>query len=269
MEVSKWRKYNGALIPVDPPHLRADISNIAKLIKDTESYFARWITEFDCNQVTEFWYVICDQFTPLDLVSRNTRSKIRRGLKKCSVIKVPKDQILENGFACYRAAFDNYSNSPPSKSKLEFKTEILDLEGEWDFWAVFHKDTLVGYSQNRIVDNCCEYSTIKFHPKYLSLYTSYILFFTMNKYYLDEMNFQYVNDGSRSLLHKTNIQDFLITKFGFRKAYCKLHIQYNYILNILVRFIYPFRFVFYPFNNRFASKINSLLVQEKIRRSFL
>ena len=48
--------------------------------------------------------MICDRFTPLDLVSRNTRSKIRRGLKKCSVIKVDKDQILENGFALWFAA---------------------------------------------------------------------------------------------------------------------------------------------------------------------
>ena len=51
--------------------------------------------------------MICDRFTPLDLVSRNTRSKIRRGLKKCSVIKVDKDQILENGFDGFKKATGN------------------------------------------------------------------------------------------------------------------------------------------------------------------
>ena len=121
----------------------------------------------------------------------------------------------------------------------------------------------------KIESNSCNYSTIKFHPKYLRLYSSYALFYTMNYYYLNEMKFRYVNDGARNLVHKTNIQDFLITKFGFRKAYCKLHIQYNLFLKFLVMLIYPLRFVFYRFNNKFAVKITSLLVQEEIRRGFL
>jgi hypothetical protein len=37
----------------------------------------------------------------------------------------------------------------------------------------------------------------------------------------------------------------------------------------MVLFIYPLRFVFYRFNNKFAVKITALLFQEKIRRSFL
>ena len=63
--------------------------------------------------------------------------------------------------------------------------------------------------------------------------------------------------------------DLRITKFGFRKAYCKLHIQYNLFFKFLVMIMYPLRFVFYKFNNKFAVKITSLLLQEEIRRSFL
>ena len=118
-------------------------------------------------------------------------------------------------------------------------------------------------------DDTCNYSTIKFHPQYLKYYSSYALFYTMNRYYLAERKLKYVNDGARNLVHKTNVQDFLITKFGFRKAYCKLHIEYSLIIRFIVMFIFPIRFVFYRFNNKFALKINSLLLQEKIRRSFL
>ena len=32
MDISKWRKYNGALIPVEPPHVATDISNIEKIV---------------------------------------------------------------------------------------------------------------------------------------------------------------------------------------------------------------------------------------------
>ena len=53
--------------------------------------------------------------------------------------------------------------------------------------------------------------------------------------------------------------DLRITKFGFRKEYCKLHIQYNLFFMFLVMIIYPLRFVFYKFNNKFAIKMTSLL----------
>jgi len=205
----------------------------------------------------------------MESLSRNTRSKIRRGLKACSIRLVNKSFIIDEGFECYKAAVLNYNTTLNLKTESEFRNDILELEGSWDFWAVFHENRMIGYSQNWLMEDSCDYSTIKLHPDFLSLYSSYVLFFTMNKYYLDELKFRYVNDGARNLLHKTNIQNFLITKFGFRKAYCILHLKYSTTFKLLVTFIYPFRFVFYAFNNRFATKINSLFLQEKIRRSFL
>tara|TARA_B100000767_G_C19690913_1_gene503960 strand:+ start:272 stop:1075 length:804 start_codon:yes stop_codon:yes gene_type:complete len=264
-----WRKYNGALIPTGPPHLEVDDSNIKLIVKRTDSYFARWTTNFDCGRRTEFWHVICDEFLPIESLSRNTRSKIRRGLKKCSIKLVNRNIILDQGFECYKAAVLNYNTTIDLKTESEFRIDISELEGSWDFWAIFYENRIIGYSQNRLIDDYCDYSTIKLHPKYLSFYSSYVLFFTMNKYYLHQLKFRYVNDGARNILHNTNIQDFLITKFGFRRAYCKLHLKYSTTFKLLVTFIYPFRFVFYSFNNRFATKIKSLFLQEKIRRSFL
>ena len=63
----------------------------------------------------------------------------------------------------------------------------------------------------------------------------------MNDYYLNEKKFIYINDGARSISHETNIQDFLIQKFKFRKAYCKLHIIYSQKVKLLLLMIYPFR----------------------------
>jgi hypothetical protein len=58
-----WRKYNGSLIPDQPPHILVDDSEnvIAKKIKEHNSYFARWTSNFDCHQQTDFWYVINDR----------------------------------------------------------------------------------------------------------------------------------------------------------------------------------------------------------------
>ena len=269
MDMSKWRKYNGALIPMPPPHIEINTSNIGSKIKETNSYFARWTTEFDCKKVTEFWHVICDQNLEIEEYSANTRSKIKRGLKNCVVKKITKQKLIKNGYEVYKEAFLKYKTYTTPNVKSVFVKDIELLGKYWEFWGVFYKEKLIAYCISKIESSSCNYSTIKFHPKYLRLYSSYALFYTMNCYYLNEMKFRYVNDGARNLVHKTNIQDFLITKFGFRKAYCKLHIQYNLFLKFLVMLIYPLRFVFYRFNNKFAVKITSLLLQEKIRRSFL
>lgn len=267
--MKEWKKYNGALIPIRPPHINSNIENISLLIKLENAFLARWVTEFDDEVATEFWYVICDKSLEINDYSLNTRSKIRRGLKNCQVMKITKQVIIKNAYEVYKHAFLKYTTHSTYKNEINFIKEIESLGTDWEFFGVYYQEKLIAYCMCSLIDGTCNYSTIKFHPKYLKYYPSYALFYIMNRYYLSERKLQYVNDGARNLVHKTNVQEFLISKFGFRKAYCKLHIEYRLIIRFFVAFLYPIRFVFQGFNNKFASKINSLLLQEKIRRSFL
>ena len=90
----------------------------------------------------------------------------------------------------------------------------------------------------------------------------------MNQYYLNERNYKYVNDGARSISHETNIQNFLIQKFKFRKAYCKLHIIYSQKVKLLLLMIYPFKSLVQYLKIGFFVKLNILIKQEEIRRSY-
>jgi hypothetical protein len=263
-----WRKYNGAIIPSIPPHLLVDVKGIEEMVKNENVFFARWTSKFDCLEETEFWYVICDNKLVLKDYSRNTRSKIRRGLEKCEVNMITKDILLENGYDCYFSAFSRYNTHLSPKTITQFQDEVNSSDNSWDFWGIYHEDILIGYSQNKIIDDYCDYSTIKFHPDYLRLYPSYALFFTMNQYYLNEKNFKYVNDGARSISHETNIQSFLIDKFRFRKAYCKLNIIYSPKIKLILALIYPFRWVFSLLDFGPFVKLNILIFQEKIKRTY-
>ena len=127
---------------------------------------------------------------------------------------------------------------------------------------------MIAYSQNYIEENSVNYATIKFHPEYLKLYPSYALFFIMNQYYLNEKNFLYVNDGAKSISHDTNIQTFLIDKFKFRKAYCKLHVIYRWDIGLAVKLLYLFKLFIPRVNHKVFNKIRVLLNQEEIRKSF-
>ena len=266
--MQKWKKYNRAIVPDFPPHLEVEDSfkNINARLQNSGMFFARWTSKFDYKKETEFWYVINDRKLELNDYSRNTRSKIRRGLRRCKVVLVEKDEIKQYGFESYSKSFLQYGTYILPKNINNFRKEIDMLDNAWHFWAIYNSDgKMIGYSQNRVLDDYCDYSTIKFHPEYLKLYPSFALFYTMNRYYLNDNKFKYVNDGARSIYHETNIQDFLMQKFKFRKAYCKLHIIYSMKIKFLISIIYPFRFLLQHFKIR---QLNTLIIQEKIRRSY-
>ena len=45
---------------------------------------------------------------------------------------------------------------------------------------------MIAYNQNIIENNSINYSTVKFDATCLKLYLSYVLFYEMNRYYLNE-----------------------------------------------------------------------------------
>ena len=269
--MTKWRKYNGALIPDQPPHIEVNDSDslIKKKIRANNAYFSRWTSDFDCDKETNFWYVICDISLELKDYSLNTRSKIKRGLNHCSVRKISHQELLADGYKVYKSAFERYNTSQKIFTDHQFKESILQLTGKLEFWGVYFNDILIGYSQNKIDDMTCEYSVIKFHPKYLTYYSSYALFYSMNRHYLNENNYKYVNDGSRSISHETNIQSYLIRKFQFRKSFCKLHIEYSTPIQLLIYLLYPIRDMLFKYQHQLFIKINILLKQESILRNYI
>jgi hypothetical protein len=68
------------------------------------------------------------------------------------------------------------------------------------------------------------------------------------------------------------MQKFL-EKFNFEKQYCQLNVVYSPLLKNIIKISYPFRKFFEIFYKivpiNFLHKINVILKQEKIRRSFL
>lgn len=101
---------------------------------------------------------------------------------------------------------------------------------------------MIAFAQNIIYEKTeADYTLIKLHPAYLKYYPAYALIYKMNEYYLAQQGFQYVNDGFRSILHETGIQDFLIKKFGFEKAPTGLHVYYRPPFGQLLRMARPVR----------------------------
>jgi len=266
-----WTEYQKIVQPLGPAKLDYSVSEEeAKLLlsRFPGSLLIRYTTGFSNIAESNEWYaVIQDKFLDLEDIPSKNRSEIRRGLRNCKVSLVDAELVADKGYEVFIAAFERYRDvKRPQIEKEEFKRKIditRDFEDIIDYWGVFYQNKLIAYATVYKYDNIeADYSTIKFHPNYLKLYPSYALFYTMNKYYLGEKHFEYVNDGFRNILHQTNIQNFLIEKFKFRKEYVNLKIIYKPWINYLLDTTFPVRYLFGKLN----PKLQALYKLEEIRR---
>ena len=252
------------------PHVEINITQneAKKLLIKKKCFLIRWEDSFDSLPGSHWWHIIKDKVEDLDALSRNTRSKIRRGKKYLQAFPCSRDLIIKNGYDVYSAAFKRYSTFEQRYSKHDFKNAVFNFPKDAAFWGVFENKTerLVAFSENIVRDDACFYSTIWFEPESLRKYASYVLIHEMNKYYLNSMGLKYVTDGSKSISHKTNIQNYLINSFFFRKAYSNLRVVYFPGMYIIICCLYPFRHYLKSHPSSHLQKLSVLLEQERIRR---
>lgn len=237
--------------------------------------FARWTTDFDCQEETEWWCLIKD--TPFDIMSlkSNRRSLITRGLKRVDVKVIVPADYAEQMAEVYIKAWKSYDESYEEESNREQITEQFlaltkDNLGNSEYLGAFLKDTdvMIGYSIYDLFDDWVEYSAVKTDPEYLNTQVNAALVYYGLERYM-KPGIKYILGGWRTLVHDTNYQDYLLKNFGFRKAYCKLHIQYRWWVKTVVFFLYPFRnFVKKGSKNKLIYSLWCVLNQEEIYRTF-
>jgi hypothetical protein len=125
--------------------------------------------------------------------------------------------------------------------------EYLDQcqKQHFDYWGIFDMETqqMVGFCTVTLWDQCCEYGVTGILSKYKkgSYYPYYGLYQYLNQHYLEKQKFKYVSDSARTITEHSQIQEYLIQNFNFRKAYCQLEVHYRWWMKLAVKMLYPFR----------------------------
>ena len=128
-------------------------------------------------------------------------------------------------------------------------------------------DQLAGYVKYFVGDDYVAGLEMKLDPQYLSLNPSSALQDTVLTAYVAKQR-KTVYVGFRSLLHDTNIHDFLL-RFGYRRVYCDLKLVYRPSIRGFVNLLHSLRKVAdYIPASTCGDRIHSFLRQESIRRSF-
>ncbi len=229
---------------------------------------ARWHSDWDCGYETNWWYIVC--YTPFEFerLSRKSRKNIRKALENCKVKKVNPCDCVEDLWRVFQEATERYSNFAQTTTRDSFASMIAKAPDYWDFWGGYDKENnrMIGYKICSVYEEWVDFTASKYSTEFLKLRVSDALNYTALDYYLNESGKKYVSNGTRSVVHETNVQDYYQEHFNFRKAFCKLHIKYRFPVSFIIRILYLFRGTLKKHNTGKLHKIVSLLAMEEIAR---
>lgn len=276
MNINGWKYYNHAAIPTIAAHQEPDLSSLTDKSmwrKDGSKtpLFARWTSDFDCEAETNWWYIIKD--TPFDIstLKAKRRYEINKGKKNFDVKEIDYLSYCERLFEITKSAYSGWSEKyRPNIEKESFIASV----NKWNWYKVYGvflrcDDTLCGYALLSKQDRCVEFNVLRIAPEYERLGANAAAVAAVvenhNEFIADG---GYICDGARSIRHETAFQDYLEKYFGFRKAYCKLHIEYNPKIKWLIKFLYPFRKLLFKCDKiSQLHQINGVLSMEELVRN--
>ena len=235
-----WR-FEGA------PHLETHLEKqVWKALLKQGGLMVRNTYDFDCKKETNFWYVIKDHFEGLIGLSPRVRNKVKHAFAHFDYRMISMETMRKQAYPIVEETFADYAVHDREMNHEVFNA-YLDLcaQQSFDFWGIFEKENgqIVGFCTVKLWDNCCEYGLtgIKTEYKRNGFYPYYGLYHQLNRYYLEEQHFNYVSDSARTITEHSQIQDYLIQNFNFRKAYCQLEVHYQWWMKLAVKMLYPFR----------------------------
>ena len=277
MDINGWKYYNHAAVPATAPNEEPDLSSIYnskiwKLGRESTPLLARWTTDFDCGYETNWWYVVKDTAFDITKLKAKRRYEINKGIKNFEVKLINPICHKKELYSVQVAAFSAYPKKyRPVVDKESFISGVENWETYIVFGAFFRETgELAGYALlSQVSDNFINFSVLKTNPVFEKYSVNAALCERIVSHFdcfLSKGGI--ICDGSRSISHETNFQDYLEKYFGFRKAYCKLHIAYNPRIKWLVKMLCPFRRILQKFDKiGFIHQINSVLYMEELCRS--
>ena len=242
---SSWRLYKNAWIFLEESEENLLSKEEARSILKGKGLMIRNTYDFDTKEETSFWFVIKDKLEDISELPFSARRNIRISERKYDFKRCEKELFINIAHPILIARQKSLKNKTMSENDFRIMIEEYEKNCKIDYWIVNEKDKeeCVAFSINRIKENSCEYDFMSCKPEALHNRTHpyYGLIFSMNQYYLGEKKVKYVCDGSRTITEHSNIQDYLIHNFKFRKAYCKLKIHYKWWFGIVIKMLFPFR----------------------------
>jgi len=277
MVIDGWEYYNHAAVPACAPHETPDLSvldngNIWKIKKGGGiPLLAKWTTDWDCTFETNWWYVIKDSPFDINTLTSKKRYEIKKGKRFFITKKIENPASVKEEL--YKCTIKSYMGWPPKYrpivNKDQFVRRIGNLKNT-DLFGAYDVDskTLCGYAYLRDHGSYLSFPAIRTIPDFESKGVNAALIACICENYNDRLsNGTYIVDGERNILHETGFQEYLQKYFGFRKAYCKLHISFRPVIKYIIAILFPFRKLIQG-KSSLGHKVKGILFLEELSREY-
>ena len=264
----EWKLYHNAIIP-RVSHMNPDVSVIESGVLWKEfpkALFIKYTTDFDCYEKTKWWYVIKDEPIDLDQMNSKRRYEINKGKRNFYIRQIDSEEYKNEMYIITQEAYSAWpSKYRPQLTETSFSKLIEDWR-DFEVYGAFSRETdeLCAYGMIRKNENWADFCVLHSRPKFERKAINAALVYGIlleNHDFLS--NGGCICDGNRTIRHETAFQDYLEKYFGFRKAYCHLHLVFRPGVAIIVDIIYPFRHILSKFDQiGIIHNINSVLTMK-------
>ncbi len=258
--------YNNAVIPARamPAFVAPSHADAARVLKATGALFLRCSTG-RLQHEGQWWHIVCRDYS-LDRLSSKSRGRVRRAAKSLEVRRVRAAWIAEFGHRSH-VEFAAHKNMR-AQSAAEFAEYFVGLDSHpiFECWACMKGDEILGHAVCLREDDGVFIEIFQVTPAGRHTFAGYLMLHTLLQHYVQETKLPFSN-GTRSILHPTEMQDFLL-KFGFNREYANLLLVYRPAIGMLVRALYPFRRILEAFSGlSVVRKVWAVLRLDEIVRS--
>ena len=276
MQIEGWRYYNHAMIATGAPGEEANLEPLKNgdIWKGGKHVlFARWISDYDCDRPTQWWYCLKDNAYDITGLNSKKRYRITRGRKYFDVRVINENEMVQKLIDVEIKAFSEYPEEyRPNLNHDHLQKQIMNWDkNKHKVFGAFKSgtDELCGYSLINEFEKYCYFVQQKVDPDCEKNEINAALVDGILQYYDHRIQNGYpIVDGQRNLVHETAFQDYLCRIFGFRMAYCRLNVVYKRWVNAIVKILYPHKEFFKNKKGKLFHSLYSVLQMEEICRSF-
>jgi hypothetical protein len=181
------------------------------------------------------YQIVCD--TPgygIESLSANARSKVRRGLRRCEVTRVPFDTIAVDGVAADRDTLARQGRGVQLERPAweRFWAAAADTPG-MEGWGAFVGGELAAFLVSVQLDDCVEFLLARSRSDRLDAYPNNALIFEATRIMLVERGLRQITFGLESLEPVGPLDQF---KFGmgFRAAPLRQRVVFHPVIHALL-----------------------------------
>ncbi len=272
-----WCDYQGFMVPAYLPHSIPEISRAVarEVLRISGRPFVRWDREFGKAQDSQWWYIL--KRGPWDIKNIKNKKKrwmVRQGEKHYTVRPLTSDEVVNECPEVARLATLRYKGKakPESQELLQQRVNAMNnVPGVFEYIGCFHGGILISYAESFIQNNAVWMYNIRHVPAFMKKYSGYALMNGILNYYLNTKKMDFVLDGSRSIHHKTHIQEHLMSVFGFSRQYASLNVEYSAYFKTAIKAAFPLKKIVWSIYDKhsfgFLDNMSAVLMQEEIRNN--